>query len=159
MRRFYFFYVTTLCGALELVDDQSYYIYIHEIIGNPRFYPRCPLTPGIGEVASLLVPMVWLHAFRKGIKRWAVSGLPDPARSCYVRDFGRGVIRNNRPQTVQHHAYIDIPRVRHGRPGKFPREHLPDHDTKAVDVAGIGASSGIEHLRSTKKDISWHKNV
>ena len=68
-------------------------------------------------------------------------------------DFGRGVIRNNRPQTVQHHAYIDIPRVRHGRPGKFPREHLPDHDTKAVDVAGIGASSGIEHLRSTKKDI------
>ena len=92
------------------------------------------------------VPPVGLHVFHHGAKGGAVRGLVYPARPRDVRDFEGGALRYIRSQIVQHHAYVNLLWVRHVFPRNFPGKNLPDNDPEAVDVAGIGASSRVEHL-------------
>ena len=101
--------------------------------------------------AILLIPLVGLHVFHHDAKGWAVCGPFDPARPRHVRDLCRGALRHIRPQIVKHYAYVNILRVRDGRPRKFPGKHLPDHDPEAIDVTSVGASGDMQHLRSTSR--------
>ena len=105
------------------------------------------------------MPALRPHAFQNGPERRAFLRIPDPALSCHVRDFGRGVIGNDRPLFLPDHTYENVPRVRYGGPRNLPGNNLPCHDPETVDVAGVRASGRVKHLPLTRKSSVAHARV
>jgi len=110
-----------------------------------RSKPNHRIAPNLALKPSTRTGLDSLHYGAECRPRLGASG---PACLNHVGQVGGGVDGDVRPELVEHHADEDVPRAGHACPGKISREHLPDDDAEAVDVAGVGASGGPKHLES-----------
>ena len=99
-----------------------------------------------GPVSSLLAPALSLHALQDDAECSTSLRLPTPAGLGDVYNVVRRVNRERWPNPHQYRGQ-NLAGARLVRPRDLPGEHLPHHDSEAVDIALVGGFLRVEHLR------------